>query len=247
MRTQFNEMEIPYDQLRDYGIKKEMFLDLPKQALKLILNGRPSPLLRLRTPGGAPLSAKVRLTRDESGHATFRFIPRRKVLDLQGLRLSAREAEALRMEEVILKDGKFMRLDKETNQVMEMKLSDKKIDKRLNDIVNAIEDVHLGENQREHIKNGKPVTISRGDTQLTIGIDMNSTSGIRVIKGGMDEWRQKMMVEWDRITPGVAGYWQTTQNGWEYTKEVEKSQGRDMDRTGKERHSSKHSYGMSLS
>ena len=48
-------------------------------------------------------------------------------------------------------------------------------------------------------------------------------------------------------TNGMTGYWQTTQNGWEYTKEVEKSQGRDMDRTGKERHSSKHSYGMSLS
>lgn len=245
MRKQFNEAEIPYNQLLAFGITREMFLDLPAQAMKHIVNGRPSPLLKLSTADGKVMAAKVRLTRNMEGKVSFVFIPRRRELDVSRHGLTPKEVERLKKDEVILKDGMYIRLDRETNQLLEMKVSEAKIDKRIESIVNAIEDVQLGENQKQQIREGKPVTISRGDTEITIGIDMNATSGVKVIKGGLDEWRQKMMVEWDRITPGATGYWQTTQNGWEFTKELERNNGKTVEAENARGQHSKYSYSLS--
>ena len=97
-----------------------------------------------------------------------------------------------------------------------------KIDGKLKEIASSLEDIQLGDRQRDQIRNGQPVTVSKGDTEVTIGVDLDTISGIRVIKGDLDDWRQRKMVEWDRLTPGATGYWQTAENGWEYTKEQEK-------------------------
>ena len=40
----------------------------------------------------------------------------------------------------------------------------------------------------------------------------------------MDEWRQRKLEQWDRITPGATGYWQTSENGWEYRMHARQEQ-----------------------
>jgi len=56
----------------------------------------------------------------------------------------------------------------------------------------------------------------------------------------MDEWKQHKLEQWDRIAPGVRGYWKTSENGWEYqlheqrdetikqTAEIERETGRRL-------------------
>ena len=224
MRLQYKENDIPYATLREFGISRQAVLDLPKEALTNILSGRLSPLLAIEGPDGRRYAAKIRLARDGEGKVSLLFVPRLRELDAARLGLSGEEAEKLRRMETILKDGKYMRLDSETNQLIQMRASDVRIDRMLDTIAHSIEDVILGEGQRQQIREGRPVEITRGDTKVTVGVDVNSATGLRVINGDLDEWRRRQLVEWDRLTPGATGYWQTTENGWEYSRLKEKQQ-----------------------
>lgn len=216
MKRQIKENEIPYRQVAEYGLTREKFLDLPKKALEKIMSGRLSPLFMLRDSQGRQMQAKLTLKRDEQGEVTFMIYPRQKEMDAALYRLQEEEIRRLKDGQTIAKDGSWLQLDRDTNIILQMKMSESRLEKKLDSIISNLDDVQLGTAQRDQIMSGRPVTISRGDTELTVGIDLNTTMGIKVIKGGLDDWRQRMMVEWDRVTPGATGYWQTSENGWEY-------------------------------
>jgi hypothetical protein len=77
---------------------------------------------------------------------------------------------------------------------------------------------------KQRMRDGLPVEVEVGDTKVTVGVDLNDPTGFRVLKGDLNEWQQKKLVEWDRITPGATGYWQTSENGWEYMKTLQEDQ-----------------------
>ena len=226
----FSINEIPYGQLKNYGITRTMLLDMPKQALSSILNGKLSPLLAINGSDGLTYPSKIRLKRDGQGHVMVIISPKLKEMDVKRHNLDKEEAERLRKGEVILKDGKYMKFDKETNQVIETEASKIKIEKRLAEILESVEDIKLGEVQKQRIREGKPVELKKGDTTVTVGIDLDTKTGVRLLKGDLDMWRRRQLVEWDRITPGATGYWQTSENGWQYEKYKEDRQERNTGR-----------------
>ncbi len=226
MKNLFKAKEIPFGELEQYGIAKEAFLDLPKKALDNLLTGRLSPLMKLSIEGKNgkiySLPAKVKLHRNADGTTALRIFPSMKEIR-NDFSLTEKELGKLKDNQTIVKsidrgngtERCYLQLDKETNTVMHVKASEIHIP-------DAIGEAVIGGEQKERLRNGEPVEIHMEDTTVTVGVDLNDRTGFKVIKGDLDEWRIKKLIEWDRITPGATGYWQTSENGWEYRKEMER-------------------------
>lgn len=231
MKNIFKAKEIPFGELEQYGIAKEAFLDLPRKALDNLLTGRLSPLLKLTVEGKNgkmfQFPAKVKLHRNMDGTTALRIFPAMKEIKNE-FSLTEKELEKLRDSRTIVKsidrgngtERCYLQLDKETNTVMHVKASEIHIP-------DAIGEAVIGSEQKERIRNGEPVEIHLDDTTVTVGVDLNDRTGFKVINGDLDLWRMKKLVEWDRITPGATGYWQTSENGWEYRKAMEREQERN--------------------
>lgn len=230
--------EMPWAQFEKIGLTEEAFLDLPKGAIDRIMSGGTSPLMKLRfvdaegnalrlgekaslsqgADGGIP--AKFRLVRDAEGAVQLRIMPRMNELALRigESTLSPDDVRRMRddMESVLMtvrRDGKdercYVQLDHDLNVLHTVREKDVAIP-------NAIGDVILGETDRQRVREGRPVELEVGDTRVTVGVDLNARNGFRIVEGDMDLWRQRKLEQWDRITPGVRGYWKTSENGWEY-------------------------------
>lgn len=209
------------------GISKEAFLDLPKNAIDRLLTGRLSPLMMLRISSDKQaysIPAKIALVR-ENGEVGIKIFPKRKEID-NSLNLSDKDMDKIKKGETIRiktdKEDKFVQLDPETKTLMSAKAKDIHIP-------DAIGNVIVGGTQKEQMLNGNPVQIEVGDTKVTVGVDLNDRTGFKVINGDLDLWRQKKLIEWDRVTPGATGYWITSENGWEYQKHIEKKKKEDLD------------------
>lgn len=208
----FTEKEIPYEELEMLGISKEQFLDLPKKAIDMIMTGRLSPMLTLEQG----VLAKIALKRDEDGKAHVYVFPKRNEIE-NSLNLSKEELDKLKNNEVISttikENGRnekvFVQMDEETKTLMSVR-------KEEIHLPNAIGDIVLGNKDKDYIREGKPIELEKEDTKITVGIDLNSRGGFRIIDGDMDEWKRKKLIEWDKTTPGVKGYWKTSENTLTY-------------------------------
>lgn len=223
----YNVKEIPFKELKNMGISKEAFLDLPKNAIDRLLTGRLSPLMMLRISSDKQaysIPAKIALVR-ENGEVGIKIFPKRKEID-NSLNLSDKDMDKIKKGETIRiktdKEDKFVQLDPETKTLMSAKAKDIHIP-------DAIGNVIVGGTQKEQMLNGNPVQIEVGDTKVTVGVDLNDRTGFKVINGDLDLWRQKKLIEWDRVTPGATGYWITSENGWEFQKHIEKKKKEDLD------------------
>lgn len=239
--------EMPWDKLKEIGMTEEAFLDLPKDSIDRIMTGNLSPLMKMKfldTNGNAiklpesmklsqsengVVPAKFRLQREADGKVSLVLHPKKNEIDLmigetviteQQLK-HLKEQESVRT--LVRKDGKdemcYVQLDSDLN-VLHMT--------RENNITipNAIGDVTIGQEIEQRLREGKPVELDVGDTKVTVGVDLNARNGFRVVEGDMDEWKQRKLEQWDRITPGIKGYWKTSENGWEY--ELHHQQDRKM-------------------
>lgn len=239
--------EMPWDKLKEIGMTEEAFLDLPKDSIDRIMTGNLSPLMKMKfldTNGNAiklpesmklsqsengVVPAKFRLQREADGKVSLVLHPKKNEIDLmigetviteQQLK-HLKEQESVRT--LVRKDGKdemcYVQLDSDLN-ILHMT--------RENNITipNAIGDVTIGQEIEQRLREGKPVELDVGDTKVTVGVDLNARNGFRVVEGDMDEWKQRKLEQWDRITPGIKGYWKTSENGWEY--ELHHQQDRKM-------------------
>ena len=81
-RYKFNEDEVPYTILEEFGLNQEMIEDLPVDVYRDILNGRLSPVLPIRVTDrdGNTVSARARfkLVRDE---IVAKLLPSKQVKD----------------------------------------------------------------------------------------------------------------------------------------------------------------------
>ena len=90
------------------------------------------------------------------------------------------------------------------------------------DELEHVRHITLGQNQRQAIREGKPVELEVGDTKVTVGVDLRQNSGFKAIDGDMSEWKRQQEIKWDMANPGAMGYWQTDANRWEYKQTQEK-------------------------
>ena len=251
----FDYKQMPWEELKQIGLTEEKFLDLPKDSIDRILTGNLSPLMKMKfvdkegnalpVPESMKLSqnedgvvpAKFRLVKDEQGNVHVQLMPKKSEVDLRVGESQISKAELARMKDqesvltTVRKNGKdekcYLQLDSSLNIIQMVREKDVIIP-------NAIGDVTIGEKQAQQIRDGKPVELEVGDTKVTVGIDLNDRNGFRIVEGDMDEWKQKKLEQWDRITPGIKGYWKTSENGWEYELHTDREENRTRRQTVEE-------------
>ena len=241
----FSYSEFPWDELKSIGMTEESFLDLPKDSIDRIFTGNLSPLMKLKfmdrdgNPMQLPPSmkfgqepdgvvpTKFRLVRGEDGKVHVELHPKKNDIErrIGETEVSQKDINRLKdgesLQMTVRQNGKdekcYIQLDHDLNIIHAVNQKDVHIP-------NAIGDVVIGQKQAQQIREGKPVELEVGDTKVTVGVDINARNGFRIVEGDMDLWRQQKLEQWDRITPGVKGYWKTSEKGWEYELHHEKEE-----------------------
>ena len=241
----FSYSEFPWDELKSIGMTEESFLELPKDSIDRIFTGNLSPLMKLKfmdrdgNPMQLPASmkfgqepdgvvpTKFRLVRGEDGKVHVELHPKKNDIGrmIGETEVSQKDINRLKAGEslqmTVRQNGKdekcYIQLDHDLNIIHA-------VNQKEVYIPNAIGDVVIGQKQAQQIREGKPVELEVGDTKVTVGVDINARNGFRIVEGDMDLWRQQKLEQWDSITPGVKGYWKTSENGWEYELHHEKEE-----------------------
>ncbi len=217
--NRFKENEIPYQSLNQFALSREMIEDLPMHVLDDILSGRHSPVLPMRVTdeNGQTLETRSRfsLVRLESGNVDVIFYP---VLKSSPLGQYSTEQQNMLAEgkailaDVELADGKqskaFVQIDSETNQVISAPTP--VISRNLQVVA---KELRLGATEVKLLQNGEPLTFVIEDEPITVGIDLNANTGVRMVEGDSQKWKEQSKKEWDKYTFGLYGCWVMDDDG----------------------------------
>ncbi len=135
------------------------------------------------------------------------------------LNLTQQEAERLARGEVIQKavnvngekTQQYLQLDPETKSVIHKRVTDIKLEQRLKDM-EKVNDIELGMQQKQQVREGKPVELNVGGEKVSVGIDLKEQQGFRLIKGDMKEWERQQKLRYDEIHPEYLGLVMTDKN-----------------------------------
>ena len=205
---------------------------MPKEIKEKLLNGEITPLLEIRDQMDngivATMPVKLRLERSDDGKAVLMAYPVSKDI-VSDLKLTDADQKHLQGGEVIKKDIRegnrtremYLQLDQETKSLLKRDIKSVELEKRMDELEH-VKNITLGQNQRQAIREGKPVELEVGDTKVTVGVDLRQNSGFKSIDGDMGEWKRQQEIKWDMANPGQMGYWQTDENRWEFKQIQEK-------------------------
>lgn len=211
--------EIPYEELKGVGITQEMFDDLPQSVLDALSEGRPSPLLPMRTKmtaGGETQErqwrGRIMLFRDErEGGVHVRVAPRLKTVEIPqyvSMMLTPEQEDRLREGQAVRipseEGDTFCQLDKVTNQVVTTEADP--VDFNLARVTEGLDAENAGD-----ASSGTPVTVSDEDgDQVTIGVDLfdETGTGVRAAAGDTAAWeRHRESNSLGRYSFGISGCW----------------------------------------
>lgn len=225
--------ELPYDKLAIIGIDREKADKLPEDVKNKLANGEVTPLIQvsMQTRNGTVISLplKLQLASDKQGNPMLVAYPVRKELEQDNiLRLTDAEKERLSRGEVIQKSinlngeksRQYLQLDPETKSVIHKRLNDIKIEQKLKDM-EKVNDIELGTQQKQQVREGKPVELNVGGEKVSVGLDLREPQGFRVMKGDLKEWERQQKIQYDILHPEYIGLVMTDKNRWEYQQVVE--------------------------
>lgn len=177
------------------------------------------------------LPLKLQLAADKEGNPTLIAYPVQRELTAERsneLRLSQQEIDALRRGDVLQKtvdiDGektrRYLQLDPETKSIIHRRVTEVQIEQRLKDM-EKVNDIELGTQQKQQVREGKPMELNVGGEKVTVGIDLREPQGFKVVQGDMKEWERQQKLRYDDLHPEYLGLVMTDKNRWEYQKIVE--------------------------
>ena len=212
MKMRIEEYEVPYETLAKFGLTREMIEDLPMYVLEDIGQGRRSPVLPIQVEDENENIIKSRtrfaFVRMEDGSVDVMFYPVLSQAPLE--QYDQEQQKQLLAGKAILADmmidGKqskaFVQLDAETNQVIYAPTPI--IGRNLQVLAG---EMHLSSAEVKVIQNGEPLTFVMGEEPITVGIDLNDSTGIRLCQGDDQKWKEQTKREWDKYTFGCYGCW----------------------------------------
>lgn len=229
---------LPYGKLALLGIDREKADRLPQEFRRKLVDGEVTPLMQVsitaRNGNVITLPLKLQMALDKTGQPVLIAYPVRKTLDeekVRELRLTANETARLRKGDVLRKavdvNGEktqhYLQLDPETRSIIQRKVNDIKVEQRIKDM-EKVNDIELGTQQKQQVRDGKPAELNVGGEKVTVGIDLKEPQGFRVVKGDMKEWERQQKLRYDELHPEYLGLVQTDKNRWEYQKVVERQE-----------------------
>ena len=228
--------QLPFEQLAKLGLDREKVEKLPQEVKEKLINGEVTPLMEVTLPAGngmvISLPLKLQLAADKDGNPTLIAYPVQRELSVDRnneLRLSQQELDALRRGDVLQKaidiNGEktqhYLQLDPETKSIIQRKVNDIKVEQRIKDM-EKVNDIELGTQQKQQVRDGKPAELNVGGEKVTVGIDLKEPQGFRVVKGDMKEWERQQKLRYDELHPEYVAIVMTDKNRSEYQKVVER-------------------------
>ena len=216
---------LPYEKLALLGIDREKADKLPQEVKQKLVSGEVTPLMQVsinaRNGDVITLPLKLQMIEGKNGELE---VERNSIL-----RLTEQEAERLRRGDVIQKaidingekTQQYLQLDPETKSVIHKRVTDIRIEQRLKDM-EKVNDIELGTQQKQQVREGKPMELNVGGEKVTVGIDLREPQGFRVVQGDMKEWERQQKLRYDEQHPEFIGLVMTDKNRWEYQKVVDR-------------------------
>lgn len=227
---------LPYEKLALLGIDRKKADSLPQEVKEKLASGEVTPLMKVSISAKngevITLPLKLQMTLDKNGNPALMAYPVRAVLETERnkeLRLTDQEAERLRNGEVIQKavdvngekTQQYLQLDPETKSVIHRKVTEVRLEQKLKDM-EKINDVELGTQQKQQVREGKPIELNVGGEKVSVGVDLKEPQGFRMIKGDLKEWERQQKIRYDELHPEFVGLVQTDKNRWEYQQVVDR-------------------------
>ncbi|MDY4852781.1 MAG: DUF4099 domain-containing protein [Prevotella sp.] len=222
MNYSFEENEMPYSILERFGLTQTMIEDLPTDVLQNIYNGRKSPVLpvQITTDDGEDVKARTRfsLIRTGEGSVDVLFYPQLDEYDLKTF--NETQSKSLLAGKPIIghlennESGKelggkcFFQLDLDSKQVMSVPTP--VIGRNIQYVADRF---HLTGAEMQKLQNGEILTIIEDEAECSIGIDLNSMTGLRFAAGNDMIWRREGKREWDKYSFGIFGCWKMDEAG----------------------------------
>lgn len=222
MKEKLTDIGIPFEQLALVGIDRGKLASLPEDVRKQLLGGEVTPVIKTAVTTDnnnvVYIPAKLQIVRDSEGKTMLLAYPVRKDLHTD-LNLSDSQREDLKQGDVLVFGRRYLQMDPETRSVINK--PDFEVDKALAD-VEKIRDIELGSQQKDAIRDGKPVELNVGGEKVTVGIDLREPQMFKIVKGDMDEWNRQKQMRYDEAHPEFMGLVMTDKNRWEYQKVMER-------------------------
>lgn len=229
-------VNLPYEKLGLIGIDKEKADKLPQEVKEKLISGEVTPLLQVsiatKNGGVITLPVKLQIVADKEGQPALMAYPVNVTLDEKKdniLKLTPEERDRLRNGDVIQKaidlNGEkiqqYLQLDPETKSVIHKRITEIQIEQKLKDM-EKVNDIELGTQQKQQVREGKPMELNVGGEKVTVGIDLKEPQGFKVVNGDMKEWERQQKLKYDELHPEYIGLVMTDKNRWEYQKVVDK-------------------------
>ena len=227
--------QLPYEKLALLGIDREKADNLPQEVKERLVSGEVTPLMQVsisaRNGDVITLPLKLQMIADKDGNPALIAYPVRAELEAERnkvLRLTPQEAGRLAKGEVIQKavevngekTQQYLQLDPETKSVIHRRVTDIEIERKLKDM-EKVNDIELGTQQKQQVRDGKPVELNVGGEKVSVGIDLKDPQGFKLIKGDMKEWERQQKLRYDDLHPEYLGLVMTDKNRWEYQQVVD--------------------------
>lgn len=235
MEKDFTNDSLPYEKLARLGINRMNADLLPDDVKHKLMNGEVTPLLKVSIDGGngqkVTLPLKLQMTQNDKGEIMLFAYPVRTDINLKTddpLKLSKPEMERLQCGEVLQKSVEingektlqYIQLDPETKSIMHRRVTDTQLEKKLKDM-EKVNDIELGTQQKQQVREGKPVELNVGGEKVSIGIDLKEPQGFKIVNGDLKEWERQQKIRYDEQHPELLGLVMTDKNRWEYQKVVD--------------------------
>ena len=227
--------QLPYEKLALLGIDREKADNLPQEVKERLVSGEVTPLMQVsisaRNGDVITLPLKLQMIADKDGNPALIAYPVRAELEAERnkvLRLTPQEAGRLAKGEVIQKavevngekTQQYLQLDPETKSVIHRRVTDIEIERKLKDM-EKVNDIELGTQQKQQVREGQPVELNVGGEKVSVGIDLKEPQGFKLIKGDMKEWERQQKLRYDDLHPEYLGLVMTDKNRWEYQQVVD--------------------------
>jgi len=227
----YKESQIPYGTLDKFGLTREMVEDLPQSVQDALLDGYRSPVLPIHITNdkGEEIHTRTRFSLVAiDGGVDVVFFPVLKHSPIE--RFSDEQRKRLQEGHAILaamttNDGRevegFHQIDAETNQILSVPKP--VIGRNLQALTDGI---NLTTAELVCLQKGLPVTIVDGEEMHTVGIDLNSKTGVRIAQGDERKWREQQRQGMEKYNFGINGCWMADDDGnLEYVPEEEYTDG----------------------
>lgn len=212
------EENFPFEKLKLIGLTKEDFQNMPTDFQQSLINGEMTPMISvtvtLQNGNRMVMPLKLRSIVAENGKADIIVYPSYRDFKNQW-NLPAESFEALKNGDVLHSDGRYIQRDAETNALIQVSEKDMNLEKKIADF-EKLRDIELGIEQKNQIRNGRPVEVNAGGEMCTVGIDLHEKEHFRMLNGSLHDWEYNQKLIYDVLHPEYMGVVKTDENRWEY-------------------------------